>query len=307
MTFQEGEEKKMQRVGSPMTSCRAWVVTLGILAVVWMHASGCGEDAGTVSTDHRVRIDPDMTLLEAVDAGASLLWIGAHPDDDIIPGAILARACRGLGNPCLLLVVTSGEGGTCYWPPCDPDLGTVRLAEMEEAARRYGAELEIHGFTNHPGTTPMEEIRAKWESEGDITGVIAQAVRRFRPNLVLSLDASNGFYGHHEHRMVAELTREALALAGDPQYAGTGGSPVRADRFYSILNRYWFLKPFIGWDDGPVDEMFPGNVPCPGSDMTCFEAGIEAAQAFKSQWPYVLLMSLLGEVVDDLLLKRIQF
>lgn len=291
-----------------MARCQVYVTKLGILAIVWMLASGCGEEAGKDSTDHRIRIDPAMTLLEAVDAGASLLWVAAHPDDDIIPGAIFARACRGLGNPCLLLVVTYGEGGTCYWPPCDPDLGTVRLAEMEEVARGYGAELEIHSFTNHPdSSTPMEEIRAKWESEGDLTGVIAQAVRRFRPNLVLSLDSSHGFYGHTEHRMAAELTREALALAGDPLYAGRGGTPIRADRFYSVLNRYWFLLPFIGWDDGPVDETFPGHVPCPGSEKTCFEVGIEAAQAFRSQWPYVFAMSALGQLVDDLFLKRIEF
>jgi len=267
--------------------------------------AGCG---GGHANERHASIDDSMTFDEALDAGASILWLGAHPDDETVPGAILARACAGLGNPCTLVVFTRGDGGTCFIQSCPPDLGTFRAAEMEEAARRYGAALELYEFTNYPGsTTPVDVVRATWESEGDPLGVAVEAIRRLRPNILLSFDPSRGFTDHTEHELAGILTEEAAAHAADPAYVTPDQRPYRADRLYHIVNRYPGLELFIPPDDGPVTEKTSMKVPCPAAGTDCLSAGLEAADAHHSQWPFILGMQLGTLVWNEALLKRVDF
>src|SRR5690348_4278321 len=87
--------------------------------------------------------------IEAEDA--RILWVGAHPDDETLAGPVLARACIALHRPCLLFVLTRGEGGRCpFATGCHPSLGAVRARELATVARAYGAELEHHAFWNAP-------------------------------------------------------------------------------------------------------------------------------------------------------------
>ena len=274
---------------------RLFVLTILLLL------SACGPDApGPLA-------DPSLTLEELIDRGASLLWVGAHPDDETVGGPILARACRCMGNPCHLVILTSGEGGHCYAPPCLPDLPTVRLCEMEEAARIYGTTFEMHGFTNHPSPAPEpQEVLAHWMEEGDPVATVVEAIRAFRPDVVLSFDPSGGYTAHNEHMAAAEVAIEATIVASDPSYPGSSAPPQRPKRLYTVLNRYWFMG-VIGWDEGPVDETIPIHVPCPRTELTCFEAAMEAAYSHRSQWPFMAAMGLAGPLVENGLLKRMDF
>lgn len=278
-----------------------WLIFL--LSSCLLFSPGCRGDG----SDPETILEPWMTLEELIEAGASILWVGAHGDDEIVASPILAKACSGLGNPCHILVLTLGEGGHCYAPPCLPDLVTVRTREMEEAARRYGTGLEIHDFTNHPSPyPPVEEVLAVWEAEGDPLGIIVETMRSVRADVILCFDPSHGFYGHPEHQAVGLMVREGALLAGDPDYDGAATAPYRPTKLYTILNRYWFMFP-IGWDEGPVDETFPIHQPCPGTDRTCFEEGMWAASAHRSQWIYVAAMVLGGQLIQDGLLKHVDF
>ncbi|MFC1888213.1 PIG-L family deacetylase [Thermodesulfobacteriota bacterium] len=282
------------------------LIMISALALISFVFMGCGEESDEES-DTETILEPWMTLPELIDAGASILWVGAHGDDEIVASPILSKACRGLGNPCHILVLTRGESGTCYTPPCLPDLVTVRTQEMREAACRYGADLEIHDFTNHPSPyPPIEEVLVAWESEGDPLGIIVETIRRFRSDVILCFDPSHGFYGHTEHQTVGILVQEAAGLAGDPGYGGSMTKPFRPTKLYHLLNRYWFMIP-VGWDEGPVDERIYFHEPCPGSSKTCFEEGLSAASAHRSQWPYVAVMALGGQLVQEGLLKNVDF
>ena len=271
----------------------------GLLACALLLCLGCD-----IQDEWIVHVDPNWSLQELVERGASVMFVGAHPDDESVAGAFLAMTCKCLGNPCHMVVLTRGEGGTCYAPPCLPDMGTVRTLEMEEAARRYGSGLELHTFTNFPNPVPPpEDVLEHWYGEGDPTAVIAEAIRTFRPDVVITFDPSVGFTGHPEHRLTGDLVPEAIRLAGDPSFPGEGNPPFRPARLYNVLNRYWFMLP-VGWDEGPVNETFFVKQPCPGSEKTCLQEALDAASAHESQWTWILGFAALGFVGEEMMLKR---
>ncbi len=60
-----------------------------------------------------------------------LLWIGAHPDDEIPSASLLKDFCGRPGNSCTLLSFTEGEAGQCKLSGgCVPDVSSVRAVEF---------------------------------------------------------------------------------------------------------------------------------------------------------------------------------
>src|SRR5687767_6067917 len=66
----------------------------------------------------------------AIVPAGHILFIGAHPDDEVVAAPLLGATCAEGGATCSFLVLTKGEGGTCGLPVCLPDLGSVREKEM---------------------------------------------------------------------------------------------------------------------------------------------------------------------------------
>ena len=275
-----------------------------LILLVLLPFAGCGGGVGGIVEEGQQRTWPsDWSLLQMIEGGASVLWAAPHPDDESIAGSLLALACRGLGNPCTFVLLTHGEGGKCYAPPCPPDMGALRSQEMEASARAFSAELVWGAFTNFPTPIPpVEEVRLHWEEEGDPVGFLVETIRRYRPDVVLGLDASFGFTGHNEHRLTGLLVQEAFQLSGDPSHAAGGLPAFRPPRNYTVINRYWFMFP-LGWDDGPVDETF--DTGCAGNGRSCLEEAAEALSAHQSQWTWIVGATLLGEVGGGMLLKRV--
>ena len=110
-----------------------------------------------------------------------LLWIGAHPDDELFVAPYLG-AMRERGARIDFLLATRGEQGPCYRPEgCEPDLGTVREREMRDAG----------------GADPL---RARF----------VRGIEAFAPEEILTLDPEHS--GHADHRAVGRLVL-SLGLA----------------------------------------------------------------------------------------------
>lgn len=74
-----------------------------------------------------------------------ILWIGAHPDDELFVAPWLARLRTTAGAKLGFLVATRGEQGDCgVSQPRHRDVGSVREAEMRDAMA--GAALSIKSF-----------------------------------------------------------------------------------------------------------------------------------------------------------------
>jgi len=218
------------------------------------------------------------------------LWIAAHPDDEIVAGGPLAALCVANKAPCHFLVFNRGRGGECYLPDGCPDLGAVRHQELKRSARLFTATLENYDFFNAP--LPLEsfptrqELQQRWQSEGDPRGLVARAIRRFKPEIVITFDAEHGFTGHPEHQAAARFAlagiRDAAdASASNPLYAQE--SPHKVSHVFHVLNKYWFMG-FAGdaHDQNPHDQIFDADQSC-GRRGSCADIVASHSRAHQSQ------------------------
>ncbi len=137
----------------------------------------------------------------------SLLWVGAHPDDEILVAPVLGKLCLLEQLDCHFLVLTRGEAGVCLRPEgCLPDLATVRSQEMQQAAALLGAGLTLW-------TLPDGGHLAGWNAASGGHEALIQRLTAFlqdrAPDLILTFDPRHGATCHGDHRAAAEIVLEA--------------------------------------------------------------------------------------------------
>jgi len=178
-----------------------------------------------------------------------LLAIAAHRDDvELTCGGTLARAVRA-GHRVGILDLTQGEMGT------RGDAAT-RAAEAERAAQTLGVALRLNATMPDAHLTNDEASRKN----------VVEMIRRTKPRVVI-LPYSVG--RHPDHRIAAELGRDACYLAGLAKYApGKGGE---AHRPYKLLYA-------LAYREDPVKPTFVVDI----SDE--FEQKLEAIRCFDSQF-----------------------
>ena len=143
----------------------------------------------------------------------SVLYIGAHPDDENT--AVLAYLSRGRLYRTGYLSLTRGDGGqNLIGAEQGEKLGVIRTQELLAARQVDGAEQYFtraidFGFSK----TPEESIRL-WGKEKVLSDVV-WVIRKFRPDvIILRFPKQGGGHGHHSASAV--LGEEAFSAAGDP-------------------------------------------------------------------------------------------
>lgn len=190
---------------------------------------GCeGSAAPLPPADAALVPDPFVEQL----AGKRVLWVGAHPDDESTIAPVLGEACVDGGATCTFLVATRGENGSCARPDgCSPDLPTIRIAEMQAAARLYGAELVQWDLADSPASTPDQVAEVWAASSGGAEALITKmrsAIEAAAPDVVITFDPRHGTTCHADHRAVAALALAALQRIG-PAAPSAWLSEVRLD------------------------------------------------------------------------------
>jgi len=211
------------------------------------------------------------SLMELITSGSRLLWVAAHPDDEVLAAPLLGVSSLSYKNPACLLVLTHGEGGECRVPGgCGPEeVAAIRGREMQQAAQLYRAELHHEHYAN--ARLPLasfpkrREMAATWLSRKDPAEVIAEVIRRFRPDLLLTLAPEFGYTGHIEHQLASRFALAGIRLAAESAFL-PGLSLHRVPHTFFLLNRYWFMKLWgRGYDPRPWTERFDANLLCPGN------------------------------------------
>ena len=164
---------------------------------------------------------PTAGGLEALDRALArlgthrrLLVIGAHPDDE--DTEILAYVARGLGGEAAYLSLTRGEGGqNLVGPDLGVGLGLVRSQELAAARRLDGARQYFTRAYDFGFTRSLEETLRKWPKDVLFEDAV-RVVRRFRPQVVVSIFNGTARDGHGQHQAAGVTAREAYRLAGDP-------------------------------------------------------------------------------------------
>ena len=158
--------------------------------------------------------------LEEIWAADRIMIVTAHPDDEISLAPVLAEACIEKGAECTFLVLTRGEGGACKLPPaaCEPDLGTVRSAEMSRSAEVFAAELLLWDLGNVDSTSP-DEAGLQWANNvggvDALVSIVAAEIARIDPDLIFTFDPRHGVTCHPEHRAAGVLALAAANSASE--------------------------------------------------------------------------------------------
>jgi LmbE family N-acetylglucosaminyl deacetylase len=153
--------------------------------------------------------------LKRLDTTASLMMIVAHPDDE--DGPLLTYLSRGLGVRATLFTLTRGEGGQNAMSADSYDaLGIIRTNELLKADEYYGAKQLWGTEADFGFSKTQEESFARWGHDRVLYDAVL-AVRRERPQIIVSTFVGGITDGHGQHQVSGEIAQEVFKAAADPK------------------------------------------------------------------------------------------
>jgi LmbE family N-acetylglucosaminyl deacetylase len=193
-----------QQTASPATE-RAVIPLLTDLPEPSSVALPLPEDRGAAALEQSLR---------RLSTTASVMMIVAHPDDE--DGALLTYLSRGMGARCTLLTLTRGEGGQNAMSADSYDaLGLIRTNERLKAGEYYGTKQLWGTEIDFGFSKTQEEAFAKWGHERVLYDAVL-AVRRERPQIIVSTFVGGITDGHGHHQVSGEIAQEVFKAAADP-------------------------------------------------------------------------------------------
>jgi LmbE family N-acetylglucosaminyl deacetylase len=166
-------------------------------------------------------VDPQRGIVGVAQALRGLgsvkrvLVIGAHPDDE--DNALLTWLVRGRGADAAYLSLNRGEGGqNLIGPELGVGLGLVRTGELMAARELDGAGQFFTRAYDFGYSKSAEETFSFWPRDSLLADIVA-VIRRFRPQIIVSIFSGTPRDGHGHHQVAGILVREAYACAGDPR------------------------------------------------------------------------------------------
>jgi len=164
--------------------------------------------------EDRGAADLEQTL-KRLGTTASVLVVVAHPDDE--DGPLMTYLSRGLGVRVTLVTLTRGEGGQNAMSAESYDaLGLIRTNELLKADEYYGARQLWGTEVDFGFSKTQEESFAKWGHDRVLYDAVL-AVRKARPQIILSTFVGGVTDGHGHHQVSGEIAQEAFKVAGDPK------------------------------------------------------------------------------------------
>lgn len=153
-------------------------------------------------------------LLRQLDGVKRVMMVAAHPDDE--DTNTITTVARGMGARTAYLALTRGEGGqnligTEFWE----GLGIIRSNELVAARAIDGGEQFFTRAIDFGYSKSADEALAKWPRE-EILGDVVWAIRRFRPQVIVSVFSGTPRDGHGQHQVAGMLAHEAFDVAADP-------------------------------------------------------------------------------------------
>lgn len=161
------------------------------------------------------------------DSNMTVMVIVAHPDDsEFGSGGTVAR-WSAEGRRIIYVICTNGDKGTRDLQMTSERLTTIREQEEKDAARTLGVQEVV--FLGHPdgGLEDTPEFR----------GELVHAIRKYKPDIVITSDPYRRPFQHRDHRMAGIVTLDAcFPYARDrlfyPKDEAAGLSPHKVHEVY---------------------------------------------------------------------------
>jgi LmbE family N-acetylglucosaminyl deacetylase len=171
-----------------------------------------------------------MTLQPVPEDWDRCLAVVAHPDDLEYGAAAAIARWTAQGKTTVEVLATRGEAGIASMDPVET--ARVRTAEQEASGAIVGATA-VEFLEGHRDGMLTYGL--------DLRRDLARAVRRHRPDVVITISFRQGFYGggtgwnHADHRVVGEAVVDAVRDAGNrwvfPELLEEGHEPWDGTRF----------------------------------------------------------------------------
>lgn len=163
-----------------------------------------------------------------------VLMIAAHPDDENT--SVLATLALGGGVDVAYLSLTRGDGGqNGIGPELQESIGLIRSEELLAARRLDGATQFFTRAYDYGFSKSAEEAFLHWPRDSVLKDVVT-VIRRYRPDVVVSVFTGTPRDGHGQHQAAGILAREAFEVAGDPsrfpELTAAGLPPHRPAKLY---------------------------------------------------------------------------
>lgn len=196
----------------------------------------------TTVADDAVRADRELAyLVRSLRCGVSVLYVGAHPDDE--EGGLIAMLAHGHGARVVFWSATRGEGGqNRVTPYAGRELGVYRTWESEAARAIDGGESIYGPFYDYGYSKNGAEALEKWGREALVREIV-RAIRSVQPQIVISSWRGDESDGHGHHTAVGVAVREAFAQAGAaggfPELDALGLAPWQPRKLYVVMTGDW--------------------------------------------------------------------
>ncbi len=182
--------------------------------IIALSAAVVGAAERSAESSPAERISPILQDLRSFNTVATVLHLGAHPDDENTQ--LITYFARGRGYRTGYLSLTRGDGGQNeIGPEFDEKLGVARTQELLSAraldgGRQFFTRAIDFGYSKSP-----EESLAFWDRK-EVLGDVVRIIRKFRPDVIVTrFPIPPGSGGHGQHTASAILAVEAFKLAGD--------------------------------------------------------------------------------------------
>ena len=145
--------------------------------------------------------DNSVTALHAsADENTRVLLIFPHADDEI--------TCVGLAS------YLKAKGATIHMLTLghhpETKINDTRIEELKCSSSKLGVEkLEIAGLIINKWDDIMHDNFTFWDDQQDsIKRIIENKIKIYQPHILITYDTEIGGYGHPEHRISAQLTKD---------------------------------------------------------------------------------------------------
>ena len=152
--------------------------------------------------------------LKKLNVLGSVLYIGAHPDDE--NNALLPYFAKEKLYRTAYLSLTRGDGGqNLIGDEQGFELGLIRTQELLAARRIDGAEQYFTRAYEFGFSKSAEEALRIWDKEKILSDVV-WVIRKFQPDVIIKRFPPDKRAGHGHHAASAILANEAFTAAADP-------------------------------------------------------------------------------------------
>ena len=158
----------------------------------------------------------------------NVIIFGAHPDDCDMDAGGTALLFASMGHNVKFVSLTNGDAG--HYSYGREELATIRLAEAEEAGRRFGVEYTV--LDNHDGgLMPTYENRLQ----------VIREIRKWNADIVIA-HRPNDY--HPDHRYTGVLVQDAAYMVIVPSIASDTPPIKKNPVFLYTVDRFQKPNPF---------------------------------------------------------------